>query len=209
METSIKVAIVEDTEVIRESLAALIRGSQGFDLIGIFGNAEDALVNLPTLQPDVVLMDIGLPGMTGSQCVKLLKAQHPNMQFVMCTIFEDDENIFNALQAGATGYILKKTSPVKILEALTELYQGGSPMSGAIARRVISAMQKPKENNAAALLSTRENEILQLLSKGFRYKEISESLFISLATVRTHIHNIYEKLQVQSRTDAINKVYSK
>jgi DNA-binding NarL/FixJ family response regulator len=203
----IKVAIVEDTDIIRDSLSMLVRGSEGFTLVAVYGNAEDALAELPVLSPDVVLMDIGLPGITGIECVRQLKPGNPQIQFLMCTIFEDDENIFEALKAGATGYILKKTPPVKILESLTELYNGGSPMSGQIARRVIEVMQKPKVKDEVALLSTREREILELLAKGFRYKEISDKLFISTATVRTHIHNIYEKLQVQSRTDALNKVF--
>ena len=204
---SINVAIVEDTEIIRDSLKMLVSGSEGFNCVGIYGNAEDALKELPELCPDVVLMDIGLPGISGIECVRQLKGQCTNTQYLMCTIFEDNENIFEALKAGATGYILKKTSPVKILEAITEMHHGGSPMSGPIARKVIEIMQKPKVNDALALLTERETEILQLLSKGLRYKEISDKINISTGTVRTHIHNIYEKLQVQSRTDALNKVF--
>lgn len=207
MGSIINVAIVEDTEIIRDSLKMLVSGTEGFTCVGIFGNAEDALAELPRLCPDVVLMDIGLPGISGIECVRQLKGQCANTQYLMCTIFEDNENIFEALKAGATGYILKKTSPVKILEAITELYHGGSPMSGPIARKVIEIMQKPKVNDALALLTERETEILQLLSKGLRYKEISDKINISTGTVRTHIHNIYEKLQVQSRTDALNKVF--
>src|SRR5215470_18053067 len=135
MESKINVAIVEDTEIIRESLRALISGMEGFNCVGVSADAEEALVQIPLLQPDVVLMDIGLPGISGIECVRRLKTQGIETQFLMCTIFEDDENIFEALKAGATGYILKKTNPAKILEAITELHQGGSPMSGQIARR--------------------------------------------------------------------------
>ncbi|HYV91174.1 MAG TPA: response regulator transcription factor [Chitinophagales bacterium] len=207
METPITVAIVEDTEIIRESLSMLIRGTEGFDCVAVYANAEDALQELPAICPDVVLMDIGLPGISGIECVRRLRMECPNTQYLMCTIFEDDENIFEALKAGATGYILKKTSPAMKLDAIIELHNGGAPMSGQIARRVIQAMQQPKANDALASLTDRETEILRLLSKGFRYKEISDQLNISTATVRTHIHNIYEKLHVQSRTDALNKVF--
>lgn len=207
MVTTINVAIVEDTEIIRESLTMLVSGTEGFKCVGVYGNAEDALLHLPLLRPDVILMDIGLPGINGIECVRQLKMKCPNTQYLMCTIFEDDENIFEALKAGATGYILKKTSPAMKLDAIVELHNGGAPMSGQIARKVIQAMQQPKSNAELESLSARETEILQLLSRGFRYKEISDQLNISTATVRTHIHNIYEKLQVQSRTDALNKVF--
>jgi DNA-binding NarL/FixJ family response regulator len=209
MESKIRVAIVEDTEIIRESLKILIMATEGFNCVAVFGDAEEALIQIPKLCPDVVLMDIGLPGISGIECVGKLKDKCSNTQYLMCTIFEDDENIFEALKAGATGYILKKTSPAKILEAITDLHQGGSPMSGQIARRVIQVMHHPNKNEALESLTERETEILRLLAKGFRYKEISDQLNISTATVRTHIHNIYEKLQVQSRTDALNKAFSR
>jgi DNA-binding NarL/FixJ family response regulator len=207
MSAEIKVAIVEDTEIIRDSLAMLIGGTDGLKCVGIFGNAEDTLTGLPELHPDVVLMDIGLPGISGIECVRRLKPKCPGTQFLMCTIFEDDENIFEALKAGATGYILKKTTPAMKLSSIVELHNGGSPMSGQIARRVIEIMQNPKVNDQMALLTAREKEILTLLSKGLRYKEIGSKLSISPATVTTHVHKIYEKLQVQSRTDALNKVF--
>jgi RNA polymerase sigma factor (sigma-70 family) len=209
MESKITVAIVEDTEIIRESLKALISGTEGFECVGVFGNAEDAIAQIPLVCPDIILMDIGLPGISGIECVRKLKTRCSKTQYLMCTIFEDDENIFEALKAGATGYILKKTSPAKIIESIAELHNGGSPMSGQIARRVIQAMHQPKKNEALESLTERETEILQLLAKGFRYKEISDQLNISAATVRTHIHNTYEKLQVQSRTDALNKAFSR
>jgi DNA-binding NarL/FixJ family response regulator len=207
MNSQISVVIVEDTEIIRESLTMLITGTEGFKCAGVFSNAEDALIQIPLLAPDVVLMDIGLPGISGIECVRQLKLNCASTQFLICTIFEDDENIFEALKAGATGYILKKTTPAMKLAAIVELHDGGSPMSGQIARRVIQAMHQPKTNDAFALLTEREAEILRILARGSRYKEISDQLNISIATVRTHIHNIYEKLQVQSRTDALNKVF--
>ncbi len=207
MDTEIKVVIVEDTEIIRDSLMMLVKGSSGFSLVGVYGNAEDALIHIPAICPDVVLMDIGLPGINGIECVRQLVDQCPKSQYLICTIYEDDENVFEALKAGATGYILKNTSPVEILESIIDLHQGGAPMSRLIARKVISAMQKPKTNKNLELLTPREAEILQLLAKGFRYKEIGDQLNIDKGTVRCHIHNIYEKLQVQSRTDALNKVF--
>ena len=209
MNNIIHVAIVEDHDIIRDSLSLLISGTAGYKCIGVFETAEDALRQLPSICPDVVLMDIGLPGMSGIECVKQLKPLCPNTQFLMCTIFENDENIFEAIKAGASGYILKKTPPAQMLQAISELHQGGAPMSGQIARRVLEAMQTPKVHDDMALLTDREKEILQLLAQGFRYKEIAEKLSISTETVRTHVHKIYEKLHVQSRTDAVNKIYGK
>lgn len=207
MEAGINVVIVEDTDVIRESLSILIQGTSGFNLTGIFSSAEEALIQIPLHCPDVVLMDIGLPGISGIECIKQLFGKCPEVQFLINTIFEDDDNVFEALKAGATGYILKNTKPAQLMEAITDLHNGGAPMSPQIARKVINAMHVNKVSNEMSLLSSREIEVLQLLSKGFRYKEIADQLNISHGTVRTHIRNIYEKLQVQSRTDALNKVY--
>ena len=204
----IKVVIVEDHKEIREMLCILVKGSSGFVFLEAFENAEDAMTQIPNLNPDVVLVDIHLPQQSGIQCVIHLKSLCPQMQFVMCTSLEDTDTIFAALKAGANGYITKSTSPAKLLEAITEVYQGGSPMSAQIARKVVGAFQKNTlPNPAFESLSQREQEILTLLSKGFRYKEIAEKLFISLETVRTHVRNIYEKLQVNSRTEAINKAF--
>jgi DNA-binding NarL/FixJ family response regulator len=153
-------------------------------------------------------MDINLPGMNGIECVKLLKAKNVTAQFLMCTVYEEDEKVFEALKAGAMGYIIKKTSPAQLLEAITDLKNGGSPMSSQIARKVVASFNDKKtKSKETESLSARENEILELLAKGFRYKEIADKLFISTETVRRHVHNIYEKLHVGSRTDAINKVY--
>jgi DNA-binding NarL/FixJ family response regulator len=205
---NIKVAIVEDDEEIRRWLGSVVDESAELECSGVYPNASEFLSALPTLKPDVVLMDIHMPGMNGVECVSKAKEISPGSQYIMCTVFEDSDNIFNSLCAGATGYILKNMQPDLMLQAIKEAAGGGSPMSANIARKVVTSFhhQKP-QSSAAAQLSTREKEILEYLSKGFRYKEIADKLFISTETVRTHIRNIYEKLQVQSRTEAINKVY--
>ena len=207
----IRVAILEDEQQTREMLADLIDTNQGYELAGAFEDAERALCELTELQPDVVLVDIHLPGMTGIVLVSQLKAELPDTQFIMCTSLEDADNIFSALQAGATGYLVKSVMTTKILEAITEAYNGGAPMSSQIARKVINYFKQKEgaKNTELDKLSAREQEILQYLSKGFRYKEIASMLFINIETVRKHIHNIYEKLQVNSRTDALNKVFPK
>ncbi len=206
----IKVSIVEDIKDIREGLAALINGSEGFSCISTYSNAEDALKNLTDNNTDVVLMDIGLPNMSGTECIKRLKQKNQNMVIVMLSVYEDDEHIFNSLLVGASGYLIKKTSPAKLLESITDVYNGGSPMSSQIARKVVSAFQATnKSSNEMENLSQREQEILSYLAKGFRYKEIAEKLFISVETVRTHLRNIYEKLHVRSRTEAVLKYLNK
>jgi DNA-binding NarL/FixJ family response regulator len=206
----IEVAIVEDEKYIRDMLTELIGSSRDHKCTAVFENAEDAMSQLSTVHPHVALVDVHLPGTTGIDCVSKLKALMPDVQFVMCTSLEDSETIFKALQAGATGYMTKATPPAKILEAITDAHNGGSPMSSQIARKVISFFQqKPQSNSELDKLSVREQEILQYLSKGYRYKEMASMLNISIETVRKHIHNIYEKLQVNSRTDAINKVYAR
>jgi len=203
----IKIAIVEDIKDIREGLQLLINSNDTFSCTQTYSTAEDALLNLPNTLPDVILMDIHLPGISGIEAIKKLKPQLPSVQFIMSTVYEDDENIFESLKAGATGYLLKKTSPDKILEAITEVYNGGSPMSAQIARKVIGAFQKKNPIDETSELTPKEKEILKALSKGLRYKEIAHEMEISMDTVRTHVRHIYEKLQVQSRMDAINKVY--
>ena len=204
---SIKVVIIEDQKELREMLGVLINGSTGFQCIAQFENAEEAILQMPELNTDVALVDIHLPGQSGISLVHILKGRIPKAKFIMCSSLEDDENIFNALKAGADGYIAKSSSPVKILEAIQDVFNGGSPMSSQIARRVVSFFNPKKEmNTELAKLSTREQEILRYLAKGYRYKEISGFLFINIETVRKHIHNIYEKLQVSSRTDALNKI---
>lgn len=207
MET-IRVAIVEDDRDIRQSFEAIISGAAGYTCISAYDNAEDAVDDIPVQKPDVVIMDIHLPGMTGIDAVRLLKQEMPGLQIAMCTVYDDDEHIFNALRAGASGYLLKRTTPEKLLEALSDLYRGGSPMSSEIARRVVASFQKTTAPSPEmAILTPREKEILDLLAKGYLYKEIAAELFISIETVKRHIHNIYEKLHVQTRTEALNKVF--
>lgn len=207
MGNEIKLVIVEDTAVIRDAITMLVTNTAGYTCVGVFENGEDAAHNIPALHPDIVLMDIGLPGMSGIDCIREIKEKTPGTQYLVCSIFKDDENVFEALKAGANGYVVKNTKPALLLEAITDLHNGGSPMSPQIARKVIKLMQQPKVNTALALLTTKEAEVLTLLSKGFRYKEIADQLNISHGTVRSHIYNIYQKLQVQSRTDALNKVF--
>lgn len=210
MTEAIRVAIVEDLPEIRKGLAALIGGSPGFACIGEFADGVEALKHIPGLLPDIVLMDIDMPRMNGVDCIRQLKAQVPSLQIMMLTVFEDDEKIFQSLSAGANGYLLKKTAPAKLLESIQELHSGGSPMSSQIARKVIGAFQQLGESQKETEnLSPREQEILSHLAKGFRYREIADELFISVETVRTHLRNIYKKLQVRSRTEAVLKYLKK
>jgi len=211
MEKVIKVAIVEDIQDIRESLQTLISGMPGFGCAGSFASAEAAIADIPLIMPDVVLMDINLPGMNGVEAVRILKESFPKINFLMCTVFEDDENIFLALRAGAGGYILKNNSPIKILDAIKEVNDGGAPMSAAIAKRVISSFYGiPKEATPRhSVLSEREIEVLQLLSQGLLYKEAASRLGLSVETIRSHCHKIYEKLQVNSKLEAINIVFGR
>jgi DNA-binding NarL/FixJ family response regulator len=206
MSDSIKVMIVEDDEAVREALRLLIDGSDGYECIAACGSAEDALDEISNHQPQVVLMDINLPGMNGIECVVLIKNSWPAIQVMMLTVFDNTDEIFKSLTAGATGYLLKKTPPSKLLEAITELANGGSPMSGEIARKVVQTFMKPVlYQHPEAKLTPREEEILSYLAKGYLYKEIANSLFINIETVRTHIHKIYQKLQVRTRTEVILK----
>jgi len=202
----INVAIVEDNDEIREGLGVLINGSTGFRCVASYPNAEEALEDLPDEPPDVVLMDIHLPKMSGIECVARLKERLPQLQIMMLTVYEDDDLVFKSLVAGATGYILKKTPPAELLEAIQVLYNGGSPMSNQIARKVVEAFrQMGKSSQETENLSERETEILSYLSKGYHDKEIADTLFISVETVRTHLRNIYKKIHVRSRTEAALK----
>lgn len=212
------VCIVEDNKDIRSALEQIVYMSSAHQLLGSFSTAVEAMVKIPILKPELVLMDINLgEGETGIDCVRHLKADHPEILFMMCTVYEDDEKIFEALSAGASGYILKKTAPLKLLEALDELKDGGAPMSSQIARKVVSAfLQKPASpvvadpaGIALNVLSNREREILELLAKGMLYKEIAGKLFISQETVRKHVYHIYEKLHVNNRVEAINKFFGR
>jgi DNA-binding NarL/FixJ family response regulator len=203
----LKIGIVEDEMQIREGMALLINGSEGFSCGHTFSSAEEAIEKIPSLSLDVVLMDIHLPVKSGIECIAELKPLCSHTQFIMFTSFEDTESVFSALKVGATGYLTKTTQPSKILDALVDVHKGGSPMSSHIARKIVSSFHTTDSNAELQKLSAREKEILELLSGGYRYKEIADKLFLSTETVRTHIRNIYEKLQVNSRTEALNKAY--
>lgn len=210
MKDQVSVSIVEDMVDVRQKMKHIVEDSEEFICLSTYSNAESALEELPKLNPDIVLMDINLPGMSGIECIKKVKKKCPQIQFMMFTIYEDSQQVYDALAAGASGYLLKKTPSEKILEALKELHEGGAPMSTHIARKVVSFFQKQNDKvNDNTQLSNREKQVLALLSKGFLYKEISDQLFISTGTVRQHIHNIYEKLHVQNRMEAINKFYGR
>lgn len=205
---SIAVAIVEDDVPAREILAGWIRSAEGFKLVGEYDDAETAIAELPSRQPSVVLFDINLPGMTGIECVRRLKPKLPETQFLMVTVYEDANHIFDALAVGASGYLLKQTRRSELLEALRDVHSGGSPMSSQIARKVVQSFRRNDTtdgNSEAVDLSPREREVLELLARGYLYKEIAEQLKISVQTVNTYIRRIYEKLQVHSRSQAIAK----
>ncbi len=207
----ITVSIVEDSEPVRNTLTKLIDRTEEFRCVSQYANAEAALEGLPKDKPEVVIMDINLPGMNGVECVRQLKAKLPEVQVMMLTAYEDTENIFNALAAGASGYLLKRTPREELLAAIKEVQRGGSPMTTHIARKVVQSFQKPAaapppvESN----LSEREQQVLDCLSQGFLYKEIAEKLGISYETVHTYIRRIYEKLQVRTRTEAVAKFLKK
>ena len=209
MKSLITVSIVEDLDDVREGLIQLLNNADDFAYLTAYKNAETACEELPSLQPDIASMDINLPGISGIDCLRKIKSLCHDTQFIMFTIYEDSEQVFEALAAGANGYLLKKTPPEKILEALQEMHNGGAPMNTHIARKVVNYFSRATVNEESAVLSPREKEILEFLAKGFLYKEISSKLGISTGTVRQHIHKIYEKLHVQNRTEAINKVYRK
>jgi DNA-binding NarL/FixJ family response regulator len=205
-EQAIKVGIVEDVAGTRDALAALVEGAEGLVCVCATNSGEAALSKLPPMAPDIVLMDIKLPGMSGIKCVSELKRALPQTQVLMLTTYEDSELIFDALRSGASGYLLKKTHPQEIIQAIHQAHDGGSPMSVHVARKVVDHFQRISQTATEVdRLTPREHEILVLLAKGFRYKEIVDQLNISLSTVRTHIRAVYEKLHVQSRTEAVVK----
>jgi DNA-binding NarL/FixJ family response regulator len=209
---NIPVAIVEDNLDIRKALEQIINMAGGFELVCSCESGEDALIKLPIFEPKIVLMDIHLGGIDGIEVVKKVKVACPEMLFMMCTVYEEDEKIFEALNAGASGYIIKKTAPSKLLEAMKELHEGGAPMSSQIARKVVMAFQhKPTgvTNGSLDILTKRELEILEMLANGMVYKEISEKLFISSETVRKHVYNVYNKLHVGNRVEAVNKYFGR
>jgi DNA-binding NarL/FixJ family response regulator len=207
---SISIAIVEDLDVVRNGLKDFISLSTDFLVLGSYKTGEEALQKLPEIKPDIVIMDINLPGMNGIECIRQVKDKSPGTQFMMFTVYENDDKVFEALKAGASGYLLKNTGLLHIAESVKELHEGGSPMSANIARKMVNLFRdNDKKNPFLDLLSNREKEILQLLAKGLLYKEIAEQLGITTGTVRIHIHKIYEKLHVQNRTEAINKAFGK
>jgi len=201
----ISVSIVEDVSELRESMAKFFRCSPGFRCVSAYGTMETALRLLPADKPQVILMDINLAGKSGIECVSRLKPVMPDTQIVMLTVFEDSESIFQALSAGATGYLLKRLSPEKLLEAIRDVMAGGSPMSASIARKIVRSFQKPAPQVSKHDLSPREKQVLELLARGEGYKQIAGELGISIDTVRTYIRRIYEKLFVHTRTQAVAK----
>jgi DNA-binding NarL/FixJ family response regulator len=202
----ITVALVEDDQGIRETMTRLLDGTPGFRCVGAFVTGEEALQRLPKLKPAVVLVDINLPKMSGIELVAALKREETKMHFLVLTVYEDSTKIFQALAAGASGYLLKRVQPAKLLEAIREVREGGSPMSSSIARQVVQSFHRMGEaKKESENLSAREQEILQLLTDGLLYKEISEKLNIGRETVRTYVQRIYEKLQVRTRTEAVVK----
>ena len=204
----IKVSIVDDNEGIRSSLAALIRRAPTLKLLGEYPDAETAVKEIPAKVPDVVLMDINLPGMNGVECVRQLKAALPKLQVLMLTVYEDSDSLFNSFKAGASGYLLKRTASARLLEAIHEVNTGGSPMTPQLARRMVqffSAPAKNPEDPQMARLTPGEREFLEQLANGYAYKEIADRMKISIDTVRSYVRTVYEKLHVHSRTDAVVK----
>lgn len=208
----INVVIVEDNNVIREGLAALINGTPGYSCIGAYSDCESFIDKLNSIPADVVLMDIGLPGINGIEGVKVAIRMKSDINILMLTVYEDSDKVFDALCAGACGYLVKKTPPAKLLEAIRDVHEGGSPMSSTVARQVITAFKETKNisaNDYGYELSEREKEVLSRLADGYNYQEIANSLFISVDTVRHHIRNIYKKLHVHSQSEAVAKAIRK
>jgi DNA-binding NarL/FixJ family response regulator len=204
--TQIKVAIVDDDEGIRASLATLIRRAPALRLTGDYPDAETALKEIPNRPPDVVLMDINMPGMKGVECVRQLRTILPKAQFLMLTVYEDSDSLFNSLKAGASGYLLKRTASARLLEAIHDVHGGGSPMSPQLARRVVQFFARPSgDDSPVSRLAPGEKEFLDQLAKGYAYKEIADRMNISIDTVRSYVRTVYEKLHVHSRTDAVVK----
>ena len=202
----ISVSIVDDEKKLCKSIATFLNGSTGFRCVSIYESAELALQHLPADKPDVVLMDINMAGMDGIECVRRLKISAPQLQILMLTVYEDTEQIFKALAAGATGYLLKRLDPEDLLQAIRDVHAGGSPMSNSIARKVVASFQEANQTGEKDnLLSPREEAVLDCLAQGLAYKQIGDRLGISINTIRTHLRHIYEKLHVQSRTQAVAK----
>ena len=200
-----RISIVEDLEEVREFLHELILNTPNLQPAGVFCNGREALADITTANTDVIIMDIGLPDMSGTEAMLRLKTRYPALDFMMFTIFEDDDNLFEALKAGASGYILKRDPGEKIVRAIFEILEGGAPMSANIAKKVMESFRKPAPGAPLAALSDRENEVLAALAQGLLYKEVAEKLYISEGTIKQHVNHIYGKLQVQNRTEAINR----
>lgn len=207
MTVSIGVSIIEDDAPVRKILTRWLSRAKGFRFVSEHSNVENALAQLPQKKPDVILVDINLSGQSGIQCVCQLKPLMPQTQFLMLTVYEDSDHIFEALAAGASGYMLKRTPREELLASIVQVHEGGSPMTSYIARKVVQSFQKPQPDRPVELeeLSPREWEVLDLLAQGFAYKEITDTLGISMSTVNTHVHRIYEKLHVRSRGQAVAK----
>ncbi len=203
----IRVAIVEDQRATRQGLAALIGGAPGLTLVGQYASMEEALPAIQAEVPDVVLVDIGLPGMSGVEGVRRIHQRFPQLPMLMLTVMDDDDTVFAAICAGACGYLLKETEPARILECIRELHAGGAPMSPSIARKVVFTLQGMTTLRAAAELSSRQSEILQLLAEGHSYKSCAKLLNVSLDTIRFHVRKIYDRLHVNSRAEAVWKAY--
>jgi DNA-binding NarL/FixJ family response regulator len=204
---AITVAIVEDDSGIREMLTRVVQRAPGLEFVQCVENGEAALEKLPALSPNVVVMDIQLPGMSGIECTRALKKAMPRAQVLVFTVFGDSEQVFQALEAGASGYLLKRTPRSEVVEAIKQVWDGGAPMSGEVARKVVESFRKPAPAQGGELesLTTREEEVLGLLAKGYITKEIADQLAISFDTVRFHLKHIYQKLHVRSRTEALLK----
>jgi DNA-binding NarL/FixJ family response regulator len=201
----ITVSIVDDEKELCQSIATFVNGAPDFRCLSMYHSGEAALEHLPQDRPDVVLMDIHLAGMSGIECVERLKAKIPQMHIMMLTVYEDTDQIFKALSAGASGYMLKRLTPGKLLEAIRDVHGGGSPMSSSIARKVVTSFQALPKTDNKTLLSSREQMILDCLANGLTYKQAADKLTISIPTIRSHLRRIYEKLHVQSRTEAVAK----
>ena len=206
---TISVSIVEDDNKVRETLSQLINSSPGYRCVSEHASAEDALEAVPVIRPDVILMDINLTGISGVECVRRLKPLLPRTQIIMLTVYQNTEHIFDALAAGATGYMLKQTRPDQLLRAIRDVHEGGSPMSSHIARKIVLSFQSDPLRDEPQNLSPREVQVIELLAKGYLYKEVADSMGVTYATIHTHIRHIYEKLQVRSRTEAVVKHLSR
>jgi len=207
---SVRVLLFEDNDTLREALAVMIGGTEGFEVVGAFGDCLEAAQHVKKLQPDVVLMDIDLPGRDGITALAELKKRYAYLDVLMLTVFDDDDRVFEAIKAGATGYLLKKTSPARIMEAIREVYDGGAPITPSIARRILMHMHsRPAPENSLSQLTEREMQVLGLLAEGKSYKMVAATCGVGIETVRTHIRRIYEKLQVHSVTEAVAKYWKR